>query len=160
MKSAKERSFVLFCRIHKLSKGFCVFQRLDSMVPGTCQPITVPMCAGLPYNETFLPNPLGHTRQDDIIIQINSFYPMVSVGCSTYFKDFLCSMYTPKCVSGRPLPPCKSLCEQVRSDCEPLMTRFGFQWPERFQCEAFGTDSCKEVSPFFSGQWTQVGSLT
>lgn len=140
-------------------KVFVFFQRRDSPVPGKCQPITVTLCTRLPYSETFLPNTLGHTLQDDINLEINSFYPLISAGCSTYLKDFLCSMYTPKCVSGRPLPPCKSLCEQVRSDCEPRMNLAGFQWPNSFQCEAFGTESCKEVSSFFSEQWTQVGSL-
>lgn len=130
------------------SQGFYVFQR--HLTPGMCQPITVHMCRDLPYNETFLPNPLGHTRQEDVDLEISSFYPLQRAECSPYLKDLLCSVYTPKCVSGRPLPPCRTLCEQVRSTCEPMMIRFGFQWPSSLRCESFGTESCKEVSLFFS----------
>lgn len=126
--------------------------RHNSQVPGTCQPITVPLCTGLPYNETFLPNPLGQMQQEDIGLEIHQYYPLVKVGCSPYLKDFLCSVYTPKCVSGRPLPPCRSLCEQARSDCEPMMNRFGFQWPNRLRCESFSTESCKEYGVGSSGQ--------
>lgn len=126
-------------------------------MPGTCQPITVPLCTGLPYNETFLPNPLGHRQQEDIGLEIQQFSPLVRVECSPYLRDFLCSVYTPKCVSGRPLAPCRSLCEQARSSCEPVMNRFGFNWPGSLHCESFTTESCKEVSPFFSASSRKAG---
>ncbi|KAM4736056.1 uncharacterized protein FYW61_006353 isoform 2-T2 [Anableps anableps] len=113
--------------------------------PATCQAITVPLCSDLPYNETILPNSLGHTTQDDAALEIHQFTPLVKVQCSPHLKPFLCSIYTPKCVSGKPQPPCRTLCEQAHSGCAPLMSRFGFQWPESLQCESFTTKSCEEA---------------
>ncbi|XP_067456533.1 uncharacterized protein [Thunnus thynnus] len=117
----------------------------------TCQPITVPLCAGLPYTETVLPNILGHKTQDDAGLEIHQFYPLVKVQCSPHLKPFLCSVYTPECVSGKARPPCRTLCEQARSGCEPLMTKFGFRWPETLRCEAFTTESCGHYGVGSSG---------
>lgn len=115
----------------------------------TCQALTVQLCADQPYTETALPNILGHTIQADAELSLQTFSPLIQVGCSSQLKPFLCSVYTPKCVSGRPQPPCKTLCEQARSGCESLMNRFGFQWPESLKCEAFTTESCEDVSLLF-----------
>ncbi len=122
--------------------------RLTSL--GTCQTITVPLCTDLPYTETFLPNSLGHKNQEDISLEIHQFAPLVRVECSPHLKLFLCSVYTPECVSRKPRPPCRTLCEHVRSGCEPLMTKFGFQWPESLRCEKFTTESCENVSLLYS----------
>lgn len=111
-----------------------------------CQPITVPMCRDLPYTQTVLPNSVGHRTQEDIAMEINQFIPLVKVQCSPHLKPFLCSVYTPECVAGKPRPPCRTLCEQARSGCEPLMNRFGIQWPPILKCESFTTDACEHVS--------------
>ncbi|XP_070692085.1 atrial natriuretic peptide-converting enzyme-like [Pempheris klunzingeri] len=119
--------------------------------PATCQTITVPLCKDLPYTETVLPNILGHKTQDDAELQINTFAPLVQVECSPHLKPFLCSVYTPECVSGKPRSPCRTLCEQARSGCESLMNRFGFQWPKSLRCEAFTTESCEHYGIGSSG---------
>lgn len=122
--------------------------------PPTCQRITVPICKDLPYSETILPNILGHQNQDDASLEIHTFSPLIQAGCSPHIKPFLCSVYTPECVLGRARPPCRTLCEQARSGCEPLLIRFGFQWPQRLRCEAFSTDSCQEVGDlYFAWMW-------
>ncbi|XP_070821650.1 uncharacterized protein [Chaetodon trifascialis] len=118
--------------------------------PATCQTITVPLCKGLPYTETVLPNAAGHTTQSDAALTLTTFVPLLQVECSPHLKSFLCSVYTPKCVSGRPRPPCRTLCEHVRSSCEPVLSRFGFPWPEALRCEAFTTDSCEQGQDFSS----------
>ena len=122
--------------------------------PPTCQTITVPLCTGLPYTETVMPNLLGHKTQEDVGLEIHQYFPLIKVECSPHLKPFLCSIYTPECVSGKARPPCRTLCEQARSGCEPLMTKFGFQWPERLNCEAFTTESCEHVSqPSLTPTW-------
>ncbi|RVE63077.1 hypothetical protein OJAV_G00163270 [Oryzias javanicus] len=112
---------------------------------GTCQRITVPLCADLPYTETIMPNILGHKTQDDARLAVHQFYPLVEVQCSPHLKPFLCSVYTPKCVSGRRQAPCRALCEQARSGCLPLMKKFGFEWPEKLNCEGFTSESCEQI---------------
>ena len=114
--------------------------------PGTCQPVTVQLCADQHYTETIMPNILGHKSQSDAQVSLQTFTPLIQVGCSSQLKPFLCSIYVPKCVSGRRQAPCKTLCEQARSGCESLMNKFGLQWPESLRCEPFTTDSCEDVS--------------
>ncbi|MEQ2241383.1 hypothetical protein ILYODFUR_024739, partial [Ilyodon furcidens] len=113
-------------------------------VPGTCQTKTAPFCRDLPYTEAFLPNGLGHKTQEETNLALNEFLPLVELGCSAHLKPFLCSVHLPKCVSEKGLTPCRTLCEQARSGCEPLMNKFGIRWPENLKCEAFTTDSCEE----------------
>lgn len=131
---------------------FLLFQGRDTRVTPTsrpsCETITVPLCLGLSYTETSLPNFLGHRNQEDAGWEVHQYFPFVKVECSPYLKHFLCSMYTPKCVLGeKPLPPCRKLCEQARSGCESLMFKLGFPWPESFKCDSFPTESCEQVSP-------------
>lgn len=116
------------------------------MTPATCQPITVPLCKNLPYTETIMPNMLGHKTQEEAGLEVHQFFPLVKVECSPHLGPFLCSVYTPKCVSGKAKPPCRRLCEQVKLGCESLMNRFGFTWPDSLRCEKFGTEACEDVS--------------
>uniref|UniRef100_A0A3Q3GM07 FZ domain-containing protein n=1 Tax=Labrus bergylta TaxID=56723 RepID=A0A3Q3GM07_9LABR len=118
---------------------FLLFQRPAFILPtipsGVCQKISVPLCIGLPYTETVLPNLLGHVHQRDVDQAIQTFASLVQVECSPHLKPFLCSVFTPECQSGRPRPPCRTLCEQARfSCCEDLMHSFGVSWPEELQC--------------------------
>uniref|UniRef100_A0A4W3KEF3 Frizzled class receptor 1 n=1 Tax=Callorhinchus milii TaxID=7868 RepID=A0A4W3KEF3_CALMI len=105
---------------------------------GFCQPISIPLCTDIAYNQTIMPNLLGHTNQEDAGLEVHQFYPLVKVQCSPELKFFLCSMYAPVCtVLEQAIPPCRSLCEQARQGCEALMNKFGFQWPESLRCENF-----------------------
>lgn len=118
--------------------------------PPACQPITVPICKDQPYSQTLLPNSLGHHSQDNASLALHTFMPLLHSGCSAQLKPFLCSVYTPECVQGQARPPCRTLCEQARSGCEPVLNRFGFQWPAGLRCETFSTDSCGPVGVFLS----------
>uniref|UniRef100_UPI00358E07AA frizzled-2-like n=1 Tax=Myxine glutinosa TaxID=7769 RepID=UPI00358E07AA len=105
---------------------------------GFCQPISIPLCTDIAYNQTIMPNLLGHTNQEDAGLEVHQFYPLVKVQCSPELKFFLCSMYAPVCtVLEEAIPPCRSLCERARQGCEALMNKFGFQWPNRLRCENF-----------------------
>ncbi|XP_078021901.1 frizzled-7-A-like [Epinephelus lanceolatus] len=113
---------------------------------GFCQPISIPLCTDIAYNQTIMPNLLGHTNQEDAGLEVHQFYPLVKVQCSTDLKFFLCSMYAPVCtVLEQAIPPCRSLCERARQGCEALMNKFGFQWPERLRCENFPVHGAGEI---------------
>uniref|UniRef100_A0A3P9Q022 FZ domain-containing protein n=1 Tax=Poecilia reticulata TaxID=8081 RepID=A0A3P9Q022_POERE len=84
--------------------------------------------------------------QANVGLEIHQFTPFVKLQCSPHLKPFLCSIYTPKCVSAKAQPPCRTLCEQARSECASLMSTHNFQWPKSLRCESFTTESCKEVS--------------
>ncbi|XP_069815557.1 frizzled-1 [Dendropsophus ebraccatus] len=113
---------------------------------GYCQPISIPLCTDIAYNQTIMPNLLGHTNQEDAGLEVHQFYPLVKVQCSPELKFFLCSMYAPVCtVLEQALPPCRSLCERARQGCEALMNKFGFQWPESLRCEKFPVNGAGEL---------------
>ena len=106
--------------------------------PSKCEPITVPLCKDLQYNETIMPNLLNHQNQDDAGLEVHQYFPLVKVQCSPYLKFFLCAMYVPVCtVMDEAIPPCRSLCVQARTGCEKLMNRFGFEWPDNLDCKRF-----------------------
>ncbi|XP_062302489.1 frizzled-5-like [Osmerus eperlanus] len=102
-----------------------------------CEPITVPMCKGIGYNLTYMPNQFNHDTQDEVGLEVHQFWPLVRIHCSADLLFFLCSMYTPICIPDyrKPLPPCRSVCERAKRGCSPLMSQYGFEWPERMSCE-------------------------
>ncbi|KAM6295652.1 frizzled-2 [Aegotheles albertisi] len=113
---------------------------------GFCQPISIPLCTDIAYNQTIMPNLLGHTNQEDAGLEVHQFYPLVKVQCSLELKFFLCSMYAPVCtVLEQAIPPCRSICERARQGCEALMNKFGFQWPERLRCENFPRHGAEQI---------------
>lgn len=102
-----------------------------------CEPITVPMCKGIGYNLTYMPNQFNHDTQEEVGLEVHQFWPLVRIRCSPDLLFFLCSMYTPICLPDykKPLPPCRSVCERAKKGCSPLMIQYGFEWPERMSCE-------------------------
>ncbi|XP_044001072.1 frizzled-2 [Aphidius gifuensis] len=104
---------------------------------GRCEDITIPMCRGIGYNLTAMPNDLNHDTQEEAGLEVHQFWPLVEIKCSPDLKFFLCSMYTPICLAeySKPLPACRSVCERARAGCAPLMQQYGFSWPERMSCE-------------------------
>ncbi|KAM9310794.1 uncharacterized protein KZ484_026610 [Pholidichthys leucotaenia] len=144
---AKRLSWPTRLQCEALPESNCVQGQEDTPVfqvdTSSCETITVPLCKNLPYNETIMPNMLRHQSQDEARLEIHQFWPLVEVECSPHLKPFLCSLYIPKCVSGKPEPPCRTLCEEARSGCYPLMRQYGFEWPKAFDCPTFTTESCE-----------------
>ncbi|CAH8652114.1 unnamed protein product [Schistosoma rodhaini] len=135
----------LFIVVHIFSHSNCYIQRgLEDPYAETpkCEPIRIKACQDLPYNITIFPNDMGHATQDDAAQEIGQYTPLVRTTCSSSLKLFLCSLFFPVCTGmKKPLPPCRSLCEQNRKDCEPLMRGFHFEWPKIMNCDRFPEDS-------------------
>ena len=103
-----------------------------------CEPITIPLCQNIQYNETVFPNLLNHTSQQEAGLEVHQFWPLVEVNCSPYLQHFLCSVYAPNCtVHKTPIPPCRSLCLEVKNGCLELMRRNGFSWPRNLNCDQY-----------------------
>lgn len=86
----------------------------ESVIPhhGRCEPITIPLCKDIRYNETIMPNLLNHQKQEDAGLEVHQFMPLVKVHCSPDLQFFLCSMYAPVCtILEKAIPPCRSLCQ-------------------------------------------------
>uniref|UniRef100_A0A182JJ15 Uncharacterized protein n=1 Tax=Anopheles atroparvus TaxID=41427 RepID=A0A182JJ15_ANOAO len=62
-----------------------------------CEPITIPFCTGIQYNQTIMPNLVGHTKQEEASLEVHQFVPLVNINCSPDLKFFLCLLYAPAC---------------------------------------------------------------
>ena len=107
---------------------------------GRCEPITIPLCKGIAYNQTIFPNLMNNQNQEEAGLDVHQYYPLVKVKCSPDIQFFLCAMYAPVCtILEDPLPPCRELCQSAKGGCEDLMKQFGFPWPPGFNCDKFPT---------------------
>ncbi|XP_071216185.1 secreted frizzled-related protein 2-like [Salvelinus alpinus] len=110
-----------------------------STVRSVCKPIpsTLSLCHGVGYREMRLPNLLGHDSLKEAQQQSAAWLPLVSKLCHRDTKKFLCSLFAPVCLPEGAVRPCRGLCEAVRDDCLPVMSAFGFPWPNMFNCTRF-----------------------
>lgn len=135
---------------HKRSRASVIFTILSIVhivtvrVSGTshkgldmCEPIDIPLCAGMPYNMTRMPNHLHHSTQENARLAIEPYGELVKQNCSADLLFFLCAMFAPICTphfQKEAIPPCRSVCERSRRGCEPLMNSYNFSWPEDLDC--------------------------
>lgn len=111
-----------------------------------CEPIRIELCRGIGYNETSMPNLVGHEMQSDADFTLQTFLPLIQYGCSAQLHFFLCAAYLPMCTPKVPVPigPCRGLCETVRARCHPVLQGFGFPWPTALDCNRFPADNNHE----------------
>ncbi|XP_058056777.1 frizzled-4 [Anopheles bellator] len=112
----------------------------------TCEPIRIELCRGIGYNETSLPNIVGHELQSDANFTLQTFFPLIQFGCSKQLKFFLCATYVPMCTPkvSMPIGPCRSLCNTVKNRCHPILQGFGFPWPSALDCNRFPEENNHE----------------
>ncbi|KAG7226060.1 hypothetical protein INR49_018670 [Caranx melampygus] len=101
-----------------------------------CEPIVIPMCEGIGYNLTRMPNFMDHDDQREAAIKLNEFSPLVAYGCDVHLRFFLCSLYAPMCTDkvSTSIPACRPMCEQARERCAPIMKKFSYTWPDSLDC--------------------------
>ncbi|XP_046899218.1 frizzled-9 [Hypomesus transpacificus] len=109
--------------------------------PAKCEPITIPMCQGIGYNMTRMPNFMKYESQTEASIKLNEFAPLVEYGCDVHLRFFLCSLYVPMCTDkvSTTIPACRPMCEQARHKCSPIMEKFSFGWPDSLDCSKLPT---------------------
>lgn len=54
-----------------------------------CEEITIPMCRGIGYNYTAMPNQFHHDTQDEAGLEVHQFWPLVEIQCSDDLRFFL-----------------------------------------------------------------------
>lgn len=106
-----------------------------------CESITVPFCQNIEYNQTMMPNLMGHGNQVDVGLILHSYYPALKLQCSPDVQFFLCSYYVPICTDPGPIPPCRSLCLSVKNGCEKHLKEFHVDWPAVLNCAGFPDDN-------------------
>ncbi|KAG7273540.1 hypothetical protein CRUP_009889 [Coryphaenoides rupestris] len=109
--------------------------------PAKCEPIVIPMCQGIGYNLTRMPNFMDHDNQKEAAIKLNEFAPLVEYGCDAHLRFFLCSLYAPMCTDkvSTSIPACRPMCEQARQKCSPIMEKFNYAWPDSLDCSKLPT---------------------
>uniref|UniRef100_A0A8C2L004 Secreted frizzled-related protein 2 n=1 Tax=Cyprinus carpio TaxID=7962 RepID=A0A8C2L004_CYPCA len=116
-----------------------------------CKPIpaNLLLCHDIEYTDMRLPNLLGHETMNEILQQASSWTPLVQKQCHPDTKMFLCSLFAPVCLDDldEPIQPCRSLCENVKSGCAPVMAAFGFPWPDMLDCNRFPLDNDLCIPP-------------
>ena len=103
-----------------------------------CEPIAIPMCTNMPYNMTRMPNHLHHSTQENARLAIEPYGELLKQNCSADLLFFLCAMFAPICTpqfQKEAIPPCRSLCEESRRGCEPVMNKYNISWPEDLNCD-------------------------
>ncbi|XP_067841702.1 secreted frizzled-related protein 2-like [Heptranchias perlo] len=112
---------------------------------GDCKPIphTMALCYGVGYSQMRLPNLLGHETLREVLQQAGSWVPLLSKRCHPDTRKFLCSLFSPVCLPELQVSirPCRTLCQEVRDGCRPVMSAFGFPWPEMLDCNRFPVDN-------------------
>lgn len=110
-----------------------------------CKPIPAPMvlCRGIEYQSMRLPNLLGHETVQEVTEQASTWIPLVQKQCHPDTRKFLCSLFAPVCIDDLDeiIQPCHSLCEEVKESCAPVMSAFGFPWPDMLDCSRFPKDN-------------------
>ncbi|XP_033121263.1 secreted frizzled-related protein 5-like [Anneissia japonica] len=130
--------------------AFLNFDKCRSMQEGLTGRYSKPTCVNIPrqlslcqdigYSRMRMPNLLDHESLSEVQTQSVSWLPLVRTACHEDVKLFLCSLFTPVCLD-RPIYPCRSLCEEVKRDCEPVMSQFCFPWPEMLRCDKYPEDN-------------------
>lgn len=109
-----------------------------------CVRFNSPVCntlGGQGYSYASFPNPLAPaylpTHNQAELLGNAAISLAVKSKCSPDVAVFLCFAYFPLCAENQPpVLPCKSLCERVRSDCEPyLNSTYNIQWPQWADCD-------------------------
>ncbi|KAM9350695.1 secreted frizzled-related protein 2 [Symphorus nematophorus] len=112
-----------------------------------CVPIPAGMalCQSIGYDTMRMPNLLGHESPAEAVQQSASWLPLLARECHPDARIFLCSLFAPICLD-RFISPCRSLCESVRDSCAPIMSCYGYPWPEILRCDQYPADHLMCIS--------------
>ncbi|KAK3088797.1 hypothetical protein FSP39_023811 [Pinctada imbricata] len=103
-----------------------------------CVQATVPECQNLNVTDIIFPNVFGITNE---AASIPYFTQYRGQSCSENSTYFLCNILFPKCENGMSIRPCKSFCEEVKSNCS------GLQIMQAVPCDQLTDTDCVSSLP-------------
>ncbi|XP_072162994.1 secreted frizzled-related protein 5-like [Diadema setosum] len=103
-------------------------------------PSDLSLCQNIGYSQMRMPNLLDHDTMEEVKHQAQSWVPLLMQRCHAETQLFLCTLFAPVCLD-RPIYPCRSLCEEVRGGCAPVMESNCFPWPAMLECSKFPPDN-------------------
>ncbi|NWI13660.1 SFRP2 protein, partial [Crypturellus soui] len=106
-------------------------------------PKEMAMCQKIGYSEMRLPNLMGHTSMEEVILKSTTWQRLAHTDCHPHVRTFLCSLFAPICLDTF-IQPCRSMCTAVRERCAPVLACHGHPWPRSLDCDRFpaGDDMC------------------
>lgn len=104
-----------------------------------CEPLRSGMCKQFGYTETKMPNFAGHSSLYEATLDQSSYSSIILTGCSSELAFLICSVFTPACNKQfpEPVPPCRSICLNVKRECSTIMQTIGMPWPAELSCLNF-----------------------
>ena len=72
--------------------------------------VEVSGCTSMPYNLTTYPNVLGHLSQMAALDEGYTTLAVLEECCYEFMQVYWCITFTPPCVDGRMIPPCRQFC--------------------------------------------------
>ena len=66
---------------------------VDTPGHGKCEPITIPLCKDIAYNETIMPNLLNHQKQDDAGMKISDSFDFICIFRTCLSLYLLCILH-------------------------------------------------------------------
>lgn len=145
-------------RLPKEGTSNCLNQlSLQKVLP--CQELQKHQCKNHlpPPHRVQFPNYFGHMSGEEAGYGFGCFDQIFNIAppgedCSFLLSHFLCRLHTPPCrKTALPLPPCRELCLQVKSQCKRIIDHLRFQWPANYECFQFPE---KDEAPCYSGPLT------
>jgi len=120
-----------------------------------CAPVTIPACRKIGYNMTQVLDMYSPIARS--IDKGRKYIEMIEkTRCSNHAVFLLCTVYSPVCFKDQDLiVPCQSTCYRVKRKCNPLMKKYGIEWPEELDCPRFpehNTGVCIQPSSFLSSE--------
>jgi len=125
---------------------FLVFTKsIYQSYANSCIPIRHSSCQDLGYNQTIFPNLFGHPNLNEAKDGFRGVEHIISLNCAQYSRRFFCHVYFPMCsVKETFFPPCRELCEEVRSSCIDRLQSFSSNWPDSLRCDLFPSTTADE----------------
>lgn len=134
---------------------------LGSLTADQCEPECRPFqhfyCNTFNYYYAQFPNPRqgkeselpdGRTYEQDAFIEFNHFLSALDTECSDKLGTFLCFFYFPFCIPHPDIKvsitPCRSLCEEVISNCADQLKAFNITLEDlqHFNCSHYEYNGC------------------
>lgn len=72
MSISQRTSFIIIIVLHTITYS----TQQGYLQSGQCEPIRIPMCQSMPWNETKMPNLMDQTSQQNAILKIEEYAPL------------------------------------------------------------------------------------
>lgn len=100
-----------------------------------------------PFFVTLAPLSLEAEKQASKCYLIQScLFPTIKLLIQILSSNSMLTTFTLHLFFIRFISPCRSLCESVRDSCAPIMSCYGYPWPEILRCDQYPADHLMCIS--------------